>query len=446
MALEASETRSPQAFARRRAAMFRDTRAAYALDVRTALEESGYWHHPTLDNFRNAVGSQRANDIIANLGTAAMRAAPNGLSVSLGTVVSTALGRLTQADIASLVRGDTGVLNRVQSEVEQQVKAQAQVQTQRMAQAPESGVNDGVGALGLPGLMSYALSRGQQRRIEESGERPTTGAGVRADAEFLRAVGISNELASGLAALGFRSREQVQQVVNDTRRLNLPTSEAAIPVARLRRAEGQRTDEHIDTLARYGRDRERLMRERQEAEREADARRRAERLREIDQRMRQLEQQVEQHRNNRVQTPEGRREFDTIRRLEEMHAERRARTGLQADNQTTAEQRATIRTETNQQQRFQRQGAAIFAADNGRTQAQAIAATDDVFGPTPATPAQPAPAAQQQPQQPQQAAAPQPPQQPQQAAPPQQPQQPAAQRPVQTAAAPNRPATAPKPS
>ena len=76
-----------------------------------------------MQGLRAALGDERANAFISSIGTAALRAAPLGLNVSLETVLAGTLGRLTQEDLAGIARGETGAINRAQAIAEDQVKS-----------------------------------------------------------------------------------------------------------------------------------------------------------------------------------------------------------------------------------------------------------------------------------------------------------------------------------
>jgi hypothetical protein len=96
----------------------------------TTLADSAFAHDPSFHDLRAVMGDEKANRFIANIGEAALRAAPGGLNVPLGTIVSMTLSRLTHADLASIARGDMGAINRAQSIAADQVKTQ---ESQRVA-------------------------------------------------------------------------------------------------------------------------------------------------------------------------------------------------------------------------------------------------------------------------------------------------------------------------
>jgi hypothetical protein len=150
---------------------------------------------------------------------------------------------------------------------------------------------------------------------------PGQGAAALSDPAFLRSMGLNGPVAGALAAMGFTTQAQVQQVVNDTRRLGLEPKAAAIDLGKLRKAEGPRTDQHVDRLAQYRQTLERLEEQRRAAEKETDAKKKAESLRQIETQRREAKEELNKYRNEHVKTPEGKKAFDAIDKKIEMSVE-----------------------------------------------------------------------------------------------------------------------------
>jgi hypothetical protein len=134
-------------------------------------------------------------------------------------------------------------------------------------------------------------------------------------------MGLNGPVAGALAAMGFTTQAQVQQVVNDTRRLGLEPKAAAIDLGKLRKAEGPRTDQHVDRLAQYRQTLEHLEEQRRAAEKETDAKKKAESLRQIETQRREAKEELNKYRNEHVKTPEGKKAFDAIDKKIEMSVE-----------------------------------------------------------------------------------------------------------------------------
>ncbi len=138
-------------------------------------------------------------------------------------------------------------------------------------------------------------------------------AGGGADPAFLRSVGLSDATGKALAALGFKSPEQIRQVVADTNKLGLSPQKAAVDLARLRKAEGARTDEHVDALKHYGDALKHAREMEKDAAKIQDATQRAEAVRKAAETRNHAEQALKQHRDQRVKTPDGKKSFDKVR-------------------------------------------------------------------------------------------------------------------------------------
>jgi hypothetical protein len=88
------------------------------------------------------MGHDKANGLITSIGVSAMLAAPAGFNVSLDSIVSQALSRLTREELSSVARGDATALTRAQGYAVEQVKAQQQAQpAQKMYAAGQPGAD-----------------------------------------------------------------------------------------------------------------------------------------------------------------------------------------------------------------------------------------------------------------------------------------------------------------
>jgi hypothetical protein len=113
---------------------------------------------------------------------------------------------------------------------------------------------------GAHSFLHRAADRDAGKGSESGGtDRPASSAaygraflGGAGDPAFLRSMGLSDTTGKALGALGFRSPEQVRQIVGDAKTLGLAPNTAALELGRLRKAEGDRTNEHVAALKRYG--------------------------------------------------------------------------------------------------------------------------------------------------------------------------------------------------
>lgn len=174
----------------------------------------------------------------------------------------------------------------------------------------------GVGEFGQRVADASNRSGGQGRTATQSSANydgiNASQAGM-ADPNYMRSVGLGGMIGAQLAALGFRSREQVAQIVGDANKLNLAPREAALDLARLRKAEGERTDSHIDALKRYGDGLRELAAERRDIAKIKDPKERAERERRAAEKERKIEEELKEHRDHDVRTPDGKKSFDRLR-------------------------------------------------------------------------------------------------------------------------------------
>src|SRR5713101_6156431 len=97
-----TSTGPPETMARRNTARPVNIAAHSKALVGAMMADSAFAQQPTISAFRNAVGEDKANQFITGIGEAALRAAPGGLSVSLGDIITMTMSRLTRDDLASI--------------------------------------------------------------------------------------------------------------------------------------------------------------------------------------------------------------------------------------------------------------------------------------------------------------------------------------------------------
>jgi hypothetical protein len=85
-------------------------------------DADSYWSNPILDNFRSALGDERAVQILARLTDTATQAVKGGANISVDALVSTAIGRFDRSDMEGLKRGDSFALARAESDITEQIK------------------------------------------------------------------------------------------------------------------------------------------------------------------------------------------------------------------------------------------------------------------------------------------------------------------------------------
>lgn len=171
----------------------------------------------------------------------------------------------------------------------------------------------GHGAKAFTRTASTDSAGGGDRQAGSSAYKTLPTGAAAADPAYLRSVGLGGMVGAQLVALGFKTREQVAQIVRDADKLHLAPREAAVDLARLRKAEGERTEGHVDALKHYGDALGDLERQRKLAEQIKDAKQRAERLHEIEEKRRKAEDEIKAHCDQRVLTPDGKKSFDKLR-------------------------------------------------------------------------------------------------------------------------------------
>lgn len=190
-------------------------------------------------------------------------------------------------------------------------------------------------AQGLPPLLRGAHAAARLAGAAEGDDRQANSGSysrmlaTSADAAFLKSVGLNDATGRALAALGFTTPDQLRQIVHDANTLGLAPNAAAIDLGGLRKAEGARTDGHIGALKRYGDGLRELSAEQKEINKINDPAERAERQRRHDETQRQREEELKAHRDNNVQTPEGKKRFDRLR--DQIRAQDKRRVQLEGD-------------------------------------------------------------------------------------------------------------------
>lgn len=190
-------------------------------------------------------------------------------------------------------------------------------------------------AQGLPPLLrgTHGLARlagaaeGDDRQANSGSY--SRGLATSADAAFLKSVGLNDATSRALAALGFTTPDQLRQIVHDANTLGLAPNAAAIDLGGLRKAEGARTNEHIGALKRYGDGLRELSADQKEINKINDPAERAQRQRIHDEKQRHGEEELKAHRDNNVQTPEGKKRFDRLR--DQIRAQDNQRVKLEGD-------------------------------------------------------------------------------------------------------------------
>jgi hypothetical protein len=268
------------------------------------------------------MGADKAASLITQIGVLAQSYRLDQYGIPLSEAVARIVGSLTHDELQSYAKGNI-VPPRVEAMLGAEVET-AKIQQKQPGGRQENGKPDPSMAQPLSGFgtAAFAAWRGFSGQGDGGNSRsaaPSSAAygqnmGSTTDTAFLHAVGISGGTALALGQLGFKTREQVRQVVDDTRSLHLaPDKGAVVDVARLKKNSGERFEAHKHSLQEYGDELRAAKHEREEALKEADPAKQAERLRHAEEMRQTAEQKQDHYRDHNTQTKQERGSYDPVR-------------------------------------------------------------------------------------------------------------------------------------
>lgn len=131
--------------------------------------------------------------------------------------------------------------------------------------------------------------------------------GAAGNPAFLASQGLTPGVGKALAGLGFKSPEQIKEIVRDAKQIGLPPAAAAVPLGTIRKFEGpERSRAFVKSLTTFA-DRLKSLREQEkEADKIKDAAKKAEAKRKIAEKRDREVKRIEQD-NQRSRTPQGKK-------------------------------------------------------------------------------------------------------------------------------------------
>jgi hypothetical protein len=272
---------------------------------------------------RAEMGDEHANALVVQVGVLAKVHHLDQFGIGIDGAVARIIQSLTPDERRTMAQGGN-VPPRIEAMITAEAEA-AKLQNKQVGDRQNNGKTDPSLAQPLAGfgMGAFAAWHGLSGHSDGGSSRSTASSssaaygqnmGSTSDPAFLHAVGISGGTAAALGHLGFKTREEVRQVVDDTRSLHLaPDKGAVVDVARLKKASGDRFEGHKQALQTYGDELRAARHEREEAEKETDPAKRAERLRHAEEMRRAAEQKQDQHRDHNTRTEQERRALEPVR-------------------------------------------------------------------------------------------------------------------------------------
>ena len=236
----------------------------------------------------------------------------NGAAVKdVDSIIQRNLGNVTLADIRAGRLG-SNVLGDIINSVEQ---AKGNAPFNWSAATPQQ-IDAYLAHNGMTLGARAALAAGNRaNRSPDDGPASNSSAyaqGLPVNSAFLKSVGLSDGTGSALAAMGFKTPEQIRQIVGDAHKLGLAPEKAAIDLAELRKAEGSKTNAHVGELKRWGKTDRDLVAEQKEIDKITDPAVRARRQKEHDQKKKANDDHNHEYEEKKV-GPNGKKAFKKLR-------------------------------------------------------------------------------------------------------------------------------------